>query len=77
MQEALLYFPEIKDIRPSATIEDLHLIKEIVAKFGYKTRTVAHPNAEEKEEIVSLTFIMHSFVRVQTNKQCVLMHFNL
>lgn len=58
MQEVLLYFPQVKDIRPSAKIEDVHLIKEIVAKFGYKMRMVAHPQQEEKEEIVSHLLLM-------------------
>lgn len=53
MQEALLYFPQVGDIRPSAKLEDLHLIKEIVAKFGYKMRNVPNPQQEEKEVIVS------------------------
>lgn len=53
MQEVLLYFPQVKDINPSVKIEDLHLIKDIVAKFGYKMRLVAHPQQEEKEDIVS------------------------
>lgn len=58
MQEVLLYFPQVKDIRASAKIEDVHLIKEIVAKFGYKMRMVAHPQQEEKEEIVSHLLLM-------------------
>lgn len=53
MQEALLYFPQISDIHPSAKIDDLSLIKDIVAKFGYKMRIVPHPNVDQKEEIVS------------------------
>lgn len=53
MQEVLLYFPQVRDIRPSAQIEDIHMIKDIAAKCGYKVRTVAPPSAEEKQEIVS------------------------
>lgn len=60
MQEILLYYPEIKDIRPSAKIEDMKLIKEIAYKFGYKIRPVAPPDAEEKQEIVCIFF--HFFV---------------
>lgn len=54
MQEILLYYPEIKDIRPSAKIEDMHLIKEIAYRFGYKIRPVTPPDVEEKQEIVRL-----------------------
>lgn len=57
MQEVLLYFPQIKDIRPSAQIEDLQILKDIAYKFGYKVRTVAPPNTEDKREIVSLNFL--------------------
>lgn len=53
MQEILLYFPKVSDIRPSAKLEDIHTIKEIVAKFGYKIRIVGQPQHEEKEDIVS------------------------
>lgn len=60
MQEILLYYPEIKDIRPSAKIEDMHLIKEIAYRFGYKIRPVTPPDVEEKQEIVC-TFSFVSF----------------
>lgn len=54
MQEVLLYYPEVKDIRPSAKLEDLHLLKEIAARFGYKIRLGAKPDSEEKHEIVRI-----------------------
>lgn len=53
IQEVLLYFPEIKDIRPTAQIESLHTLKEIAGKCGYKIRIVAAPTHEEKQEVVS------------------------
>lgn len=53
MQEVLLLFPEVNDIRPKAQIEDMQLMKKIVAKFGYKMRMVASPFKEEVIEIVS------------------------
>lgn len=53
MQEVLLLFPTVTDIRPEAKIENVHLLKDIAAKCGYKIRMVAPPNAEVKEEIVS------------------------
>lgn len=52
MQEILLYYPEIRNIRPSAKIGDLHLIKEIAYRFGYKIRPATPPDVEEKQEIV-------------------------
>lgn len=54
LQEVLLYFPEIQDIRPSAKIEDLNLVRDIALKCGYKVRFVAPPFADEKEEVVSV-----------------------
>lgn len=61
MQEILLYYPEIKDIRPSAKIEDMHLIKEIAYRFGYKIRPVTPPDVEEKQEIVCSFFFLFHF----------------
>lgn len=58
LQEVMLYFPEIRDIRPSAKIEDLHLVRDIALKCGYKVRFVAPPTAEEKEEVVSETLFI-------------------
>lgn len=60
-----MYFPIIKDIRPTAKIEDLHLLKEIAGKCGYKIRIVAQPNAEEKQELVST----HNFAFHNTSNQ--------
>lgn len=53
LQEVLLHFPQIKDIQPSAQIEDLHLLKDIAGRCGYKVRTVAPPTNDEKQEVVS------------------------
>lgn len=58
LQEVMLYFPEIRDIRPSAKIEDLHLVRDIALKCGYKVRFVAPPTPEEKEEVVSETLFI-------------------
>lgn len=49
----LLYFPQIRDIRPSAQIEDLNLLKDIAGRCGYKVRTVAPPSDEVIQEVVS------------------------
>lgn len=57
IQEVLLYFPEIKNIEPTAQIESLHVLKEIAFKCGYKIRIVAPPAKEEKQEIVSKSFM--------------------
>lgn len=65
MQEILLYYPEIKDIRPSAKIEDMHLIKEIAYRFGYKIRPVAPPDVEEKQEIVCIFLFCFYFVFIR------------
>lgn len=52
IQEAVLYC-KLNDIRPHAEIEDPAIIRDIVAKFGYKIRFVPHPNREKPIEIVS------------------------
>lgn len=53
-----MYFPQVTDIRPNAKIEDLALLKEIVAKCGYKMRLVANPHKEnEKLEQVCTTVL--------------------
>lgn len=55
MQEVLLYFPDsCPDIRPTAKIEDVHVLRDIATKCGYKVRYIAAPS-EEKHEVVSYT----------------------
>lgn len=56
IQEVLLYFPDIKDISPTAQIESLHILKDIAYKCGYKIRIVATPTNEDKQEVVSKLF---------------------
>lgn len=51
LQEVLLLFPQINDISPQAQIEDISIIKEIVAKCGYKIRIVGNPLKEEAEVV--------------------------
>lgn len=57
IQEVLLFFPEINDIRPKAQIEDMQLLKGIVSKFGYKMRMVSSPFKEEVIEVVSKMYL--------------------
>lgn len=51
IQEVLLYFPQIKDIRASAKIDDLRLVKDIAAKCGFKVRNVAQKSDDEPESV--------------------------
>lgn len=61
IQEVLLFFPEINDIRPKAQIEDMQLLKRIVSKFGYKMRMVPSPFKEEVIEVVSKIYFDDCF----------------
>lgn len=50
VQEVMLYVKGADDIEPSARLEDVKIIREIVQKCGLKSKIIAAPDKQETQE---------------------------